>query len=57
MGGQTAISVANSISTVILPVTPMRVSLAASGSIRLGATVAFSSQASAWGKLMARRAR
>jgi hypothetical protein len=57
MGGQSAISAANTITTVILPLTPIRVSKSVAGNVQLGATCGFSNSIGAWGRIMARRRR
>lgn len=57
MGGNLVTPVANNIPQLIQPLTPMRVSIAAPGSVRLGTNVTFTGTIAAWGKLMARRVR
>jgi hypothetical protein len=58
MGGNAIEPVANGVLQAIVPLTPMRVSIAASTVVTLGTNCSFTSGTiSAWGKLMARRAR
>lgn len=58
VGGNATGTVSPNPSQAIIPVTPMRVSSAATTTINLGATVTFSNgTVTAWGKIMARRRR
>ena len=59
MGGQFVLPINSNVPLASLPVTPMRVSLAAAGNVRLGVNATFGSASTftAFGKIMARRAR
>jgi hypothetical protein len=58
MGGNAIEPTANNVPQAIVPLTPMRVSIAGATTVTLGVNCTFSGGTiSAWGKLMARRAR
>lgn len=57
MGGQVTASATTAVAQPLLPLTPMRISVAAGVTIRLGVSATFSNSAAGWGKLMARRRR
>jgi hypothetical protein len=58
IGGNASGTVSPNPAQAILPITPMRVSIAATTAINLGATVTFSNgSVTGWGKIMARRRR
>jgi len=58
VGGHAIMPIANNTAQSIMPITPLRVSVGTNTTIRLGTTVTTSGGTiSAWGKIMARRAR